>query len=126
MQNNALQKGDLHKRLVKFTVAIIRLAHKHEKDRVLSPIFNQIIRSAGSIGANISEASGASSRLGYARYFHIALQSGNETAYWLDVLEETGINESEILNELSGELTEFIKILTASLKTMKQPAQRAS
>ncbi len=116
-------RNDLHNRLVLFTVAIVKIARDHERDRALAPIFNQIIRSAGSIGANITEANGSVSKAGYARYFHIALQSANETQYWLDVLKECEILELSVVEQLREELIQFIKILRASLRTMHTKTQ---
>ncbi len=113
------EKNDIKKRLVAFTVAVLQLAKENEHNRTLAPVFNQIIRSAGSIGANISEASGAVSKVGFARYFHIALQSANETRYWLEVLETVKSVDVSLLSVLQNELSEFIRILRASLRTMK-------
>lgn len=113
------KKIEIKTRLVAFTVSVLRLAKRYETDRTLAPIFNQIIRSAGSIGANVSEASGSVSKNGFAHYFHIALQSANETRYWLEVLIETKAIELEKLKDLQIEVDEFIKILRASLRTMR-------
>lgn len=115
------QKDVMRKRLVAFTVSVIKLAGQYEHNRTLAPVFNQIIRSAGSIGANISEASGSITKKGFVHYFHIALQSANETRYWLDVLRGTQqLLTAEGLDEMQEETSEFIRIITASLRTMKQ------
>ncbi|MBM3261038.1 four helix bundle protein [Candidatus Kaiserbacteria bacterium] len=115
MQN----ENPLKPRLIQFSVAIMRLAHKHAPDKVLYHVFNQVIRSSGSVGANITEAHGAVTKAGFVRYFHIALQSANETKYWLEVIAEYGIQESEEVKRLLNESDELIRILLASLKTMK-------
>jgi four helix bundle protein len=109
----------LRERLVTFTVSVVHLARDHERDRILAPLFNQVIRSAGSVGANITEANGSGSKAGFARYFHIALQSANETQYWLDVLAQCEVCEASRIKELQEELIQFIKILKASIRTMK-------
>ncbi|OGG74114.1 hypothetical protein A3A40_01810 [Candidatus Kaiserbacteria bacterium RIFCSPLOWO2_01_FULL_54_20] len=116
MENNNL----IRERLIKLTVDVLKLAHKYNKDRELAPIFNQVIRSAGSIGANVAEAHGSVTKDGFARYFHITLQSAHETHYWLDVLRSYGIAGNEgVLESLKKESQEFAKIIRASLKTMK-------
>lgn len=113
------EKTDIKTRLVEFTVSILHLAKRYENDRTLAPIFNQIIRSAGSIGANVSEASGSVSKNGFAHYFHIALQSANETRYWLDVLQKVQVLDAAQLTTLQTEVDEFVRILRASLRTMR-------
>jgi four helix bundle protein len=112
-----MQDAEFTGRLVQFTVDVVLLSHSHARDFHLTPIFNQVIRSAGSIGANITEAHGASSRAAYGRYFNIALQSANETKYWLLVLKELRVSVAKC-DELLSEVVQFIKILTASLKTL--------
>jgi len=112
------QKEDFAHRLVQFSVDVLHLAGRHQKDRVLEPVFRQVVRSAGSVGANVTEASGSVTKVGYAHYFHIALQSANETRYWFRVLEQYGLKDSRLL-PLHDEVTEFIKVITASLKTLK-------
>lgn len=113
-----MQNAEFANRLIQFTVNVVLLAKNHARDFHLAAIFNQVIRSAGSIGANITEAHGASSRAAYGRYFTIALQSANETKYWLLVLKELKVSV-EKCEALLGEVIQFIKILTASLKTLK-------
>lgn len=106
-------------RLIHHTVAVLRLAKKHDADRTLSSVFNQVIRSAGSIGANVAEAHGSVTKDGFARYFHIALQSAHETNYWLDVLRAYGVkDDNSTVESLTRENQEFARIIRASLKTL--------
>lgn len=118
MENAKEWKENFSKRLVRFTVSVLQLARKNENDKLLAPIFNQVIRSASSVGANITEANGSMSKAGFSHYFRIALQSANETRYWFNVLSEVGIKEKSELTTIENELIELIKIVTASLKTM--------
>jgi len=106
----------LQPRLISFTVDVLRLAKKYESNRTLAPVFNQLLRSAGSVGANITEAHGSVTKGGFARYFHIALQSANETRYWLDVLQEYGVGA---LDTFKKENNEFCRVIGASLRTLR-------
>lgn len=119
MENRGQVKDDFSKRLIKFTLQIIRLAEKNSANRALIPIFNQIIRSGSSIGANVNEAQGSSSRKDFKNYFHIALKSAKETDYWLLVLIEYGGEITSEARLLRDENTQFIKILTSSILTIK-------
>ncbi len=112
-------ENNLKMRLINFSVAVMKLAHKYDHDRVLVPVFQQVIRSSGSVGANVTEAHGSITKAGFVRYFHIALQSANETKYWLEVVSAYVLQERDVLMKLIQEVEEFIRIITASLKTMK-------
>src|SRR3989344_1870084 len=86
----------LQPRLISFTVDVLRLAKKYE--------------------SNITEAHGSVTKGGFARYFHIALQSANETRYWLDVLQEYGVGA---LDTFKKENNEFCRVIGASLRTLR-------
>lgn len=107
------------KRLVHFTVAVLKMCNTLREDRNLWAVADQVARSAASIGANVSEAKGSGSVRGYKSYFEIALRSANETKYWFTVLAEYQIGENADLQKLQSELQEIIGILHASVLTMK-------
>ena len=56
---------------------------KSEKKYILS---NQLVRSATSIGANITEAQYAQSKKDFVNKMNIALKEANESEYWLKLL----------------------------------------
>ena len=76
----------------------------------------QLIRSGTSIGANIEEAQGASSRKDFINKMNISKKEARETRYWLKL-----INDAQLINNnMSGlleEINEIINILTAIVKT---------
>jgi four helix bundle protein len=56
----------------------------------------QLLRSAGSIAANIAEASGRGSRPDQRRLLYIARGSLTETEHWIDVAQELGLLELDV------------------------------
>lgn len=112
-------KKEFTRRLVTFSVSIIKLAKELHKDRALWPVSDQVIRSATSIGANIVEAKGASSKKDYIKFFEIALKSANETLYWLVVIREYDQSFKEKTKKLETEVLELCKIIGTSVLTMK-------
>jgi len=112
-------KLEFNKRLIKFSLQIIKLCKEIRKDRNLWAIADQLIRSATSIGANVIEAKASSSKLDYLRFFQIALKSANETKYWLILISESNINLKEKADYLIKELEEIAKIIGAGILTMK-------
>ena len=67
------------RRLIRFSLRIIRLTDDLHRDRKYQIIVDQLIRSATSVGANVVEAKASSSRRYYTHFFEIALKSCNET-----------------------------------------------
>ena len=108
-----------NKRLIQFSIEIIKMASELRKDRNLVAIADQIIRSATSIGANIIEAKSCGTRKDYIRFFEIALKSGNETKYWLVLIRECNGSFSDQANKLLKECDEICRIIGAGILTMK-------
>lgn len=110
-------KIEFQKRLVRFTVEIVKMCNKLREKPNYWPICDQIIRSSSSIGANVIEARSSSSKRDFIKFFDIALKSANETEYWLLVIES--LEEIKELNELKVECDELSKILASSLLKLK-------
>jgi len=92
MQNyNSKFKSDLKKRCFDLSLKIIRLADSLPNKRSAWVIADQLISSATSIGANLTEAMASSSRLEYKKFYEIALKSANETIYGLELLRDAGL-----------------------------------
>lgn len=120
MQNENLNfKIEFNKRLIRFSLEIIRFCNEIRKDRNLWAIADQLIRSATSIGANVIEAKASSSKLEYLRFFQIALKSANETKYWLILTAESNPDLKEKANQLLKEADEISRIIGSGVLTMK-------
>ncbi|MDP3965704.1 MAG: four helix bundle protein [bacterium] len=120
MQNdNSDFKKEFVARLVRFTIAILRLASKLRDDRNLWAVADQVIRSGSSVGANVVEAKAASSRRDYIKFFEIALKSANETRYWLIVIREYNAAYKSESDTLLVETDEICKIIGSSVLTLK-------
>ncbi len=119
MKNDTTWKQEYFSRLVSFSVDILKFSDTFRTNRTLAPVADQIIRSATSIGANVHEAQGAGSKKDFAHFLQIALKSGRETLYWLEVLEAYKGAPSPKLESLHGECNEIVNILYALLKKMR-------
>ena len=80
----------------------------------------QILRSGTSIGANIEESVHAQSTPDFIHKLSIAQKEANETNYWLRLLRESRSLDAAFANELLADCDEIQRILTASIKTLKQ------
>lgn len=110
---------DLKQRSFQFSVEIIKFVEKIIKDKTVSIIGDQLMRSATSIGANIIEAQSASSRKDFTNFYHFALKSANETKYWLMLLLYTHKCSQKSIEPLLNELDQLCKILAKSLLILK-------
>jgi len=101
-------------------IAVVRLFKNHlqpQKEFVLS---KQFLRSSTSIGANISEATGSYSKKDFGHKMSIAYKEARESAYWLEILHESGYIADNDFNELSVLLTQINKMLFCIVRTSKK------
>jgi len=100
---NSKVKTELKYRAYKYSIAIIEFLDSLPKNVSTTVITNQLLRSATSIGANVVEAKGASSKRDFTNFFNHALKSANESLYWLGLLRDAKkMNDSRLaylLNE---------------------------
>jgi four helix bundle protein len=81
------------------------------------------MRSGTAVGALVREAKNASSKKDFANKLAIALKEADETIYWLELLHETNYIETDKYHKLHADCLELVKMLTASLKTVKLVSQ---
>lgn len=79
-------------------------------------ITRQIRRAAASIGANIAEGAGKSSRAEFARFLQIAAGSASELEYHILLSRDLGYLDPESCDLLSGQVIETKKMLTGFLQ----------
>jgi four helix bundle protein len=112
-------KVNFTKRLIKFSLEVIKFCEEIRTNRNLWSLADQLIRSATSIGANVTEARASSSKADYINFFQIALKSANETKYWLILIRESSNKFKIKANYLLGEVNEIANIIAAGVLTMK-------
>jgi four helix bundle protein len=78
-----------------FSKDIISFISEVHIERIHFSIFDQLLRSATSIGANVVEGKSGSSRKDFKNFYTIALKSANETKYWICLIRDTGISKTE-------------------------------
>ncbi len=87
-------------------------------------IGKQVLRSGTSVGAQLRESKRSRSDAEMISKTESALQELEETAYWLELLAESGIVDAEKMTDLRNEADELTAILVASAKSLK--ARRAN
>jgi four helix bundle protein len=69
-----------------FSKDVVLFVGRQKIDRILSSLYDQLVRSATSIGANLVEGAAGASKNDFINYNIIALKSANETKYWLSLI----------------------------------------
>lgn len=104
----------------KFAVRIIKLYKYLCEDKQEYILSKQILRSGTSIGANIRESCNAQSGKDFINKMNIALKEADETMYWLEIMQESGILTSIEIETIYLEAKEIAKLLTSIIKTKKR------
>ncbi|HCL04669.1 MAG TPA: four helix bundle protein [Chitinophagaceae bacterium] len=102
-----------------FSKEIIFFVRDCKYDRIYSSLFDQLVRSGTSIGANVVEGKAGSSKKDWKKYFDIALKSANETKYWLCLIRDTLEVSKPKVNELIKEADEISKIIASIIINAK-------
>ena len=112
---------DLMERTKLFGLRIVRMfvaLPKTEEARVLG---KQVLRSGTSVGANYREDHRARSKPEFISKVGDCLKELDETAYWLELLTESGIVPHTKLASLQDETNQLLAILTTISKNAKRP-----
>lgn len=117
------RKYDLEERTLKFSFSIIELCKFIPKNNITSPLVNQLVRSASSIGANYREANGGSSRKDFTNKIFICKKEAKETLYWLELIGQavektSNYKNFDILKKECGELVLIFSKIAASSKVV--------
>ncbi|OGU77336.1 MAG: hypothetical protein A2V93_11860 [Ignavibacteria bacterium RBG_16_34_14] len=103
-----------------FSVRIVK-CYKYlvKKDKDLRSLYNQLLDSGTSIGANIAESQAAASKTDFRNKLRISLKEAYETEFWLKLFFETEILDDKEFQSLSEDCLELIKLLTSIIKNVK-------
>ena len=102
-----------------FALRIVKLYSLLKEKKVERDLALQLLRSGTSVGANIEEAIGGSSKRDFIHKLEIAYKESRETRYWLRLLKESNLLEKKLAESFISDCEELIKILTAILNASK-------
>jgi len=111
---------DLEERTAQFGEQIIRFCRSMKGDPLTASILRQLIRSGTSIGANYTEANGASSRKDFRNKIYLCKKEAQETKHWLRMSATcfpSCKNEIKILWKEVQELTMIFQKIISSLES---------
>ncbi|MBN2096237.1 four helix bundle protein [Candidatus Peregrinibacteria bacterium] len=96
-----MNQYDIYEKCEDFAVSIIQLFETIPYRKSVGIISDQLIRSSGSVGANLNEANNARSKKEFISTIGICLREIKESIFWLKVLKRT--NEEFVYKILETE-----------------------
>jgi len=116
---NPSKPFDLEERTSEYAISVIRLCKKLPVNTINIQLISQLMRSAGSVGANYREANEALSKKDFIHRMRITRKEAKESSYWLGLVKEANssyIAEIEHIYKESRELRNiFSSILNKSI-----------
>ncbi len=113
------QHQQLCDRTKQFAHRIIRLSQALPKSREANVIGNQVLRSGTAVAANYRAAGRARSKAEFVSKLGVVVEEADETAFWLELLDHSGLVGSSRLAPLRREADELVKIFSASRRTAR-------
>lgn len=118
MPNNV--KYDLEERTARFGADVINFVKQLPAGPVNSPLINQLVRSATSVGANYCEADDAQSKMDFIHKLSICKKEARETTHWFKMIKTAEPASVELADRLSKEATELNLIFNAIINSTKK------
>ena len=114
------QPEHLRQRTKQFALRVVKLFQALPKSDVARTLGRQVLRSGTSVAANYRASCRARSKAEFIAKLGIVLEEADETAFWLELLMESGVVPKSRLEGLLAETNELVRIFAAS----RQTAQR--
>jgi len=110
----------MQNRTKQFALRIIKLYQALPKTGEAQLIGNQLFRAGTAVGSNYRAACRARSSKEFFSKLSIVIEEADETMFWLELLGESEIIKTSLLQDLLNETEEILKIFVTARKTMNQ------
>ncbi len=114
MKNNVIKEKSFA-----FAVRVVKLCRLLGDERKEWVLSKQLMRSGTAIGALVRESEHAESKADFIHKLAIAQKEANETAYWLELLHESGLLSKKEFDSIIQDQAEIAKILASIILTSK-------
>lgn len=101
-----MNREELQARSKKFHVDVIKLCEGFPKNAAGFETAKQLIRPAGSVGANYRASARAKSSDDFVYKIEVVLEEADESHYWLEVTKDAGLQKGTELERLIKEANE--------------------
>jgi four helix bundle protein len=115
-----MDRNTLQQRTKQFHIDVIHLCEDLPRNAAGFELAKQVIRSAGSVGANYRATIRAKSKADFIYKIEIVLEEADESMYWLEVIRDAKLKIGEDVERLIKEANELTAIFAATDKTAKE------
>jgi four helix bundle protein len=122
----AMTPEDLRNRTRKFAVDAVRFCRNLPKDAITQEMALQLVDAATSVAANYRAVCRARSRADFINKLGVAIEESDESALWLEVLEQSETAPPAQTRPLHAEAESLTKILVRSRETARANRERSS
>ncbi len=116
----------MQQRTKDFALRIIKMVSQLPKSDIARVLGRQVLRSGTAVAANYREASRARSRAEFISKFTVVEGELDETLLWVELLIDSEIVSKARLEPLRREADELLRIIVASLRTLKKKTSTAN
>ena len=106
-------------------IRVVRVVESLPRGRAADVIGRQLLRSGTSVGANYRAACRAKSKRDMLAKLADVEEEADEALYWLELLVDTGCVEAPKLAPLRTEVEAILKMITASIRTLRRSAPQS-
>jgi four helix bundle protein len=110
---------EMKARTKSFALRIIKLVEALPPNRTADVIGKQLVRSGTSVGANYRAACRAKSNADFIAKMGTVEEEADESAFWLEVIIESGLMKEELVKDLMDEADQIIAIIVSSINTAR-------
>lgn len=114
-----MTKEELKNRTQTFHIAVIKACEQLPRNAAGFEMAKQVIRSAGSVGANYRAACRGKSTADFICKIEIVIEEADESMYWIEVCEKAKLLPDTLTKILIKEANELVSIFVATVKTSK-------
>ena len=120
MEKDVVFRKIMQDRIKNFVLRIIKLFQSLPVTAEARIIGKQLLRSATSVGANYRAACRARSPKEFYSKLSIVIEEADESMFWIELLAESNIVKTSLLQDLLIENEEIIKIVVSARKKYKE------
>ena len=115
-----MNKEEMKQRTKRFALNIIQLVGALPQGQIANVLGRQLLRSGTSVGSNYQAACRAKSTADFIAKMGVVEEETDETIYWMELLVESGIVQSDTVGTLMKEANELLAITVSSIKTARR------
>ena len=115
-----MTSDELKKRTKQFALGVIKMTDALPKTMAAGVLGKQLLRSATSVAANYRSACRGRSNSEFISKLGIVEEEADESALWLELIEDAGLMPADKLAALRAEAWEITAIMVSSIRTARR------